>query len=136
MQRINRSVEIAVFLLQPCELGLEFALIFVGHGLLNQNADEICENSDKPSAVDLTFASGAPRVLEERMSNPKPHSKQMFGGVPLVLTFVNEPAAIRYECQNSDTNPQLSSLAACSASAFHQDQQAPSQVDSGAAPDR
>ena len=24
MQRINRSVEVAVFLLQPCELGLEF----------------------------------------------------------------------------------------------------------------
>jgi len=60
----------------------------------------------------------------------------MFGSVPLVLTFVNEPAAIRYECQNRDTNPQLSSLAARSASAFHQDQQAPSRVDSGAAPDR
>jgi hypothetical protein len=44
MQCVNRCVEIAVFLLQPCELGLEFALIFVGHGLLNQNADEICEN--------------------------------------------------------------------------------------------
>jgi hypothetical protein len=48
MQRIDRGVEIAVFLLQPCELGVEFALIFVGHGLLNQNADEICENSGKP----------------------------------------------------------------------------------------
>src|SRR5579863_8684561 len=47
MQRIDRGVEIAVFLLQPCELGLEFALIFVGHGLLNQNADEICESSCK-----------------------------------------------------------------------------------------
>jgi hypothetical protein len=43
MQRINRGVEIAVFLLQPCELGFEFAPIFVGHGLLSQNADEICE---------------------------------------------------------------------------------------------
>ena len=31
MQRIDRRVEVAVFLLQPCELGLEFALIFVGH---------------------------------------------------------------------------------------------------------
>ena len=31
MQRIDRRVEIAVFLLQPCELGFEFALIFVGH---------------------------------------------------------------------------------------------------------
>jgi hypothetical protein len=36
VQRINRRVEIAVFLLQPCELGLELALIFVGHGLLNR----------------------------------------------------------------------------------------------------
>ena len=33
VQRIDRRVEIAVFLLQPCELGLEFALIFVGHGI-------------------------------------------------------------------------------------------------------
>ena len=31
MQRIDRRVEIAVFLLQPCELVGEFALIFVGH---------------------------------------------------------------------------------------------------------
>jgi hypothetical protein len=36
MQGIDRRVEIAVFLLQPCELGLEFALIFVSHGLLNR----------------------------------------------------------------------------------------------------
>src|ERR1017187_2606054 len=33
MQRIDRRVEIAVLLLQPCELRLEFALIFVGHGV-------------------------------------------------------------------------------------------------------
>jgi hypothetical protein len=32
MQRINRRVEIAVLLLQPCELGFKFALIFIGHG--------------------------------------------------------------------------------------------------------
>jgi hypothetical protein len=32
MQGIDRRVEIAVLLLQPCELGFEFALIFVGHG--------------------------------------------------------------------------------------------------------
>src|SRR3977135_4227489 len=32
MQRIDRGVEIAVLLLQPCELGFEFALILVGHG--------------------------------------------------------------------------------------------------------
>jgi hypothetical protein len=33
MQGIDRGIEIAVLLLQPCELGFEFALIFVGHGL-------------------------------------------------------------------------------------------------------
>ena len=33
MQRIDRRVEIAVLLLQPCELGFELALILVGHGL-------------------------------------------------------------------------------------------------------
>ncbi len=27
----------------------------------------------------------------------------MFASVPLVLTFVNEPAAMGYECQNRDT---------------------------------
>ena len=32
MQGIDRRVEIAVLLLQPCELGFEFAFIFVGHG--------------------------------------------------------------------------------------------------------
>ena len=68
------------------------------------------------------------------MSNPKPHLKQMFGSVPLVLACVNEPAAIRYECQNRDTSLQLSSLASCAASAFHHDQQAPSQAGNGAAP--
>jgi hypothetical protein len=31
MQGINRRVEIAVLLLQPCELGFEFALILIGH---------------------------------------------------------------------------------------------------------
>jgi hypothetical protein len=31
MQCIDRSIEVAVFLLQSCELGFEFALIFVGH---------------------------------------------------------------------------------------------------------
>jgi len=33
MQSIDRRVEIAVLLLQPRELGFEFALIFVGHGV-------------------------------------------------------------------------------------------------------
>ena len=31
MQRVDRRVEIAVLLLQPCELAGELALIFVGH---------------------------------------------------------------------------------------------------------
>jgi len=31
MQRIDRSVQIAVLLLQPCELGMQLALIFVCH---------------------------------------------------------------------------------------------------------
>src|SRR5262249_10321724 len=39
-----------------------------------------------------------------RMSNPKPHWNPTFAGVPLVLTFVNELAAIGYECQNRDTS--------------------------------
>src|SRR5215470_19771506 len=33
MQRVDRRVEVAVLLLQPGKLGLEFALIFVGHGV-------------------------------------------------------------------------------------------------------
>jgi hypothetical protein len=33
MQSVNRRVEVAVLLLQPSEFGLEFALIFVGHGV-------------------------------------------------------------------------------------------------------
>jgi hypothetical protein len=33
MQRIDRRIEIAVFLLQPGQLGPEFALVFVGHDI-------------------------------------------------------------------------------------------------------
>ena len=33
MQRVDRRVEIAVLLLQPRKFGLEFAIIFVGHGV-------------------------------------------------------------------------------------------------------
>jgi hypothetical protein len=33
MQRINRRIQIAVFLLQACEFGLQFALVLVGHDL-------------------------------------------------------------------------------------------------------
>src|SRR6185437_3460290 len=33
MQGIDGGVEITVLLLQPCKLGLEFALVLVGHGV-------------------------------------------------------------------------------------------------------
>lgn len=33
MQSIDRRIEIAVLLLQPCELRFEFALVFLGHDL-------------------------------------------------------------------------------------------------------
>jgi hypothetical protein len=55
LQRIDRRVEIAVFLLQPCELGFEFALIFVGHGVRQlknamrlRNAVEACGRNIVP----------------------------------------------------------------------------------------
>ena len=38
------------------------------------------------------------------MSNPKPHCNLIFASVPLVLTFVNEPSAAGYECQNRNTS--------------------------------
>ncbi len=38
------------------------------------------------------------------MSNPKLHESVIFVSVPLVLTFVNEPTATEYECQNQDTS--------------------------------
>jgi hypothetical protein len=38
------------------------------------------------------------------MSNLKPHEKVIFASIPLVRAFVNEPAAIVYECQNPDTS--------------------------------
>ena len=46
------------------------------------------------SVVDLTF------------------EKSGFASVPLVLTFVNEPAAVGYECQNRDTSGSSASHAA------------------------
>ena len=54
------------------------------------------------NVVDLTFAT-----VSQRGSRANVKSKTtldfMFASVPLVLTFVNEPAATRYECQNRDT---------------------------------
>ena len=41
------------------------------------------------------------------MSNLKLHENSIFASVPLVLTFVNEPAATGYECQNRDTRTYL-----------------------------
>jgi hypothetical protein len=47
VQGIDRRVEVAVLLLQTGELGLEVALIFVGHGLLNRKTpDEIANGSE------------------------------------------------------------------------------------------
>ena len=37
MQGIDCRVEVAVLLLQTCELGVEFALIIVSHGVLGRN---------------------------------------------------------------------------------------------------
>jgi hypothetical protein len=42
MQGIDRGVEITVLLLQPCELGFEFALVLIAHGLwLTEKRDEL-----------------------------------------------------------------------------------------------
>jgi hypothetical protein len=43
VQGVDRRVEIAVFLLQPCELGAEFALIFVGHEMGYLESRRGCE---------------------------------------------------------------------------------------------
>jgi hypothetical protein len=49
MQGIDRRVEIAVLLLQPCELGFEFALIFVGHDVtLAEKRERDCERLRNP----------------------------------------------------------------------------------------
>ena len=55
--------------------------------------------------VDLTFASVLPRVLEANAKSKT--TPESIAGVPLVLTFVNEPAATGYECQNRDTSRRL-----------------------------
>src|SRR5271154_35840 len=39
------------------------------------------------------------------MSNPKLHYELIFAGVPLFLTFVNQPSAKGYECQKRGTSP-------------------------------
>jgi hypothetical protein len=40
------------------------------------------------------------------MSNPEPHYEPIFAGVPLFLTFVNEPPMEGYECQKRGYQPQ------------------------------
>ncbi len=55
------------------------------------------------SGVDLTFATHLAAGFVRRMSNPKPHWNLKFASVPLVLTFENEAAAVKYACQNRDT---------------------------------
>src|SRR3984885_14395954 len=49
-------------------------------------------------AVDLTFASVLPRVLQANVKS-KTAPEINIASVPLVLTFVNEPSAAGYECQ-------------------------------------
>ena len=53
------------------------------------------------SAVDLTFDTVSQRIFK---SNVKSEAalESNFADVPLVLAFVNELAATRYECQNRD----------------------------------
>ncbi len=54
------------------------------------------------SVATLTFLTVLQRPLQRNVS--KSHTrKPIFASVPLVLTFVNGPAATRYECQNRDT---------------------------------
>src|ERR1700733_9546637 len=54
-------------------------------------------------AVDLTFASVLPRVLQANVKS-KTAPEINIASVPLVLTFVNEPSAAGYECQNRGTS--------------------------------
>jgi hypothetical protein len=49
--------------------------------------------------VDLTFDSVSQRFLKSNVKS-KTTLESNFAGVPLVLTFVNEPAATGYEFQN------------------------------------
>ena len=62
------------------------------------------------------------------MSNPKPHQKLIFASVPLVLTFVNGPAAMSYECQNRDA-----SACSCKAALSFEKQQKTTRRMAGAA---
>jgi hypothetical protein len=55
------------------------------------------------SVADLTFAPVSQRVLKANVKS-KATLESIFTSVPLVLTFVNEPAAMAYECQNRDTS--------------------------------
>jgi hypothetical protein len=56
-----------------------------------------CAHQHDTSAgvADLTFASVSPRVGEANVKSETTPESFMFAGVPLVLTLVNEPAAIR-----------------------------------------
>jgi hypothetical protein len=47
---------------------------------------------------------GPPEAMRAIASgDPKPRQNFIFAGVLLILTFVNEPAAIGYEYQEQDT---------------------------------
>jgi hypothetical protein len=67
MQGIDRRVEISVFLLQPCELDFEFALIFVGHGVRQlKNAMRLRKGRRKRPEANILLAS-LPRKLRGSM---------------------------------------------------------------------
>src|SRR5579859_775202 len=63
-----------------------------------------CGDTDVPSG--LAAPSSKERQCQSHTGKP------IFAGVPLVLTFVKEPAATAYECQNRDTsaNPSFASM--------------------------
>jgi hypothetical protein len=61
------------------------------------------------SAMDLTFASVFPRVVEANVKS-KPHYNHIVASVPLILTFVT--SSLRY-----DTNVRTGTLAALPAGA-------------------
>src|ERR1700691_1048170 len=70
-------------------LAIRIKIIACGHDLLLYT-----------NVVDLTFAL-VPLRSECQIQNHT--GKLQFASVPLVLTFVNEPAAMGYECQTRDT---------------------------------
>src|SRR5579863_5199615 len=83
----------------PAGCGVGSSISF--NGALNSATLKLLIVPLPTGVVDLTFARWR-RESSMRMSNPKPHQNLILASVPLVLTFVNQFAAISYECQNRD----------------------------------